>query len=124
MTWLAVALGGACGAMARYGLFLWLAPNPAKFPLATFIANVGGCFLAGVLYVLMTHAVIPHTWRPLLAVGFLGAFTTFSTFSLEALLLWQNQLTTIALSYVAATLMGCLLAVWLGYLGSQFLFSQ
>ena len=124
MTWLAVALGGAFGAMARYGVFLWLTPHPGKFPIATFAANICGCFLAGVLYVSITHGAIPQPWRPLLAIGFLGAFTTFSTFSLEALLLWQNQFPAVAFFYVAATVVGCLLAVWLGYVGSQFLFSQ
>lgn len=122
--WLTVALGGALGATARYGLFLWLNPHPAQFPWATFAANVSGCFLAGCLFVLLNQTLISPAWRPLLAVGFLGAFTTFSTFSLEALLLWQNQQATIALLYVAATFVSCLLAVWLGYLGCQLLFSQ
>ena len=124
MIWLAVALGGALGAVARYGVFIWLTPPPGKFPIATFAVNVCGCFLAGILYVLITHAAISQVWRPLLAVGFLGAFTTFSTFSLEALLLWQNQQALVAVSYVVATLLCCLLAVWLGYLASQFLISQ
>ena len=124
MMWLAIALGGALGAVARYGIFLSLTPHPGKFPIATFAVNVCGCFLAGVLYVLITHAAISQAWRPLLAVGFLGAFTTFSTFSLEAFLLWQNQFPGVAFSYVVATLLCCLFAVWLGYLGSQFLFSQ
>ena len=124
MMWLAVALGGALGAMARYGIFISLTPHPSKFPITTFAVNVCGCFFAGVLYVLITHAAISQAWRPLLAVGFLGAFTTFSTFSLEALLLCQNQLAGVAFLYVVATLLCCLLAVWLGYLGSQFLFSQ
>lgn len=124
MTWLAVALGGALGAIARYGLFVWLSPPAGKFPTATYVANIGGCFLAGLLYVLLTQTIIQQAWRPLLAVGFLGAFTTFSTFSLEALLLWQNQFTIVAILYVAATLVGCLTAVWLGYMCSHFFFSQ
>jgi CrcB protein len=124
MSWLAVAFGGALGAMMRYGVFIWLTPHPSKFPVATFAVNVCGCFMAGILYVAITHAAVPQAWRPLLAVGFLGAFTTFSTFSLEALLLWQNQLAAVAFFYVVVTLFSCLLAVWLGYLSSQFLFSQ
>jgi CrcB protein len=124
MTWLAVALGGALGAMARYGVFIWLSPHSGKFPTATYIANVCGCFLAGALYVWMAQAIIPQAWRPLIAVGFLGAFTTFSTFSLEALLLWQNQLTAIAAAYIVATLVSCLFAVWLGYVCSHLFLSQ
>lgn len=124
MTWLVVALGGAFGAVARYGVFVWLAPHPEKFPTATFLVNVGGCFLAGILYVLLTQTAVAHAWRPLLAVGFLGAFTTFSTFSLEALLLWQNQSLGVAAIYVVATTVGCLLAVWSGYTCSHIFFSQ
>lgn len=124
MTWFAVALGGALGALARYGLFVWLSPHTGKFPTATYVANICGCFIAGAFYLLMTQAVVPQTWRPLIAVGFLGAFTTFSTFSLEAFLLWQNQFTVVAALYIVATVAGCLLAVWLGYACSHFFFSQ
>lgn len=124
MTWLAVAFGGALGAMARYGVFVWLTPHPGKFPIATYFANVCGCFIAGALYVLMAQAIIPQPWRPLLAIGFLGAFTTFSTFSLEALLLWQNQFASLAVWYVVATVASCLFAVWLGHFCTHFFVSQ
>ena len=124
MTWLIVALGGALGAMARYGIFVWLSPHPGKFPIATYLANIGGCFLAGALYVLMAQSVIPNGWRPFIAIGFLGAFTTFSTFSLEALLLWQNQLAPLAAFYAAATLVSCLISVWLGHTAASAVFSQ
>lgn len=125
MTWLAVAIGGAIGAMARYGLLLSLSHRPDRFPVATFLANLCGCFLMGVLYVLIVQrGLIPTCWRPFLTVGFLGAFTTFSTFSLEALLLWQNQQPLIAVLYVTTSVVGCLLAVWLGYTAMHFYFSQ
>lgn len=116
MTWLMVALGGALGAMGRYGLSVWLVPQPGKFPSATFCANVVGCFVMGVFYMLMVNrALIPISWRPFLTVGLLGAFTTFSTFSLEAFWLWQHQQVALAALYVVATLVGCLAAVWAGY---------
>ena len=116
MSWILVALGGAVGAVARYSLTLWLAPPPGKFPLATFSANMLGCFAMGILYVLIVHkALIPVSWRPFLTIGMLGAFTTFSTFSLEALWLWQHEHFGLAATYVVATVAGCLLAVWAGY---------
>lgn len=116
MTWLAVALGGALGSLARYGLSLWLAPPPGKFPIATFCANVFGCLVMGLFYALMVkRAVIPMSWQPFLAVGLLGGFTTFSSFSLEAYWLWLHQHHALALFYVVATLVGCLLAVWAGH---------
>jgi len=115
-TWLMVALGGALGAIGRYGLSVWLAPQPGKFPFATFCANVLGCFVMGVFYMLIVNrAMIPVTWRPFLTVGLLGAFTTFSTFSLEAFWLWQHQQFSLAAVYVAATLAACMVAVWMGY---------
>jgi CrcB protein len=124
MNWLAVALGGALGAVFRYGVSVWLAPQPGKFPFATFAVNVSGCFVAGALYVLIAQAIIPQAWRPLLAIGFLGAFTTFSAFSLEALLLWQHQLASLAALYVVSTVLSCLFAVWLGHFCTHFFFSQ
>ena|SRR5688572_17554166 len=115
MTWLMVALGGALGAMGRYGLSVWLTPQPGKFPTATFCANVIGCFVMGVFYVLIVQrAMIPVTWRPFLTIGLLGAFTTFSTFSLEAFWLWQHQQIALAAVYVLITLGACLMAVWAG----------
>ena len=116
MAWWMVAAGGALGALGRYGLSVWLAPQPGKFPSATFCANVLGCLVMGALYMLIhQRAILPMSWRPFLTVGLLGAFTTFSTFSLEAFWLWQHQQTALAALYVAATLAGCLIAVWLGY---------
>lgn len=121
MVWLSVAAGGAFGAMTRFGLSSWLTPEPGKFPIATFTANITGCFLMGVLYVVvMDKHVLPMAWRPFLMVGFLGAFTTFSTFSIEALGLWQTQHFSLALSYVLATMVVSILAVWSGYSLSEF----
>jgi CrcB protein len=113
MQWLAVAIGGALGAMARYGVISFLAPVVGnRFPLGTLVVNISGSFLIGVCYVVLDEklAVSPE-WRLLTMTGFLGAFTTFSTFSLDALVLWDKGLPMIALSYVLATVIGCLLAV-------------
>ncbi len=115
MMWFMVALGGAFGALARFGLSAWLAPQPGKFPYATFTANVMGCLLMGFLYILIVEkaSVGPHV-RPLLMVGFLGAFTTFSSFSIEALALWQSHQVSTAVLYVVCTLTSCLLATFIG----------
>lgn len=115
MIWLYVACGGAFGAMARFGLHSILAPQPGKFPTATFLANVIGCLVMGVVYTMIVEKpFISPTVKPLIMVGFLGAFTTFSSFSLEALSLWQTQHFLTAVTYVVSSLLGCLLAVYLG----------
>ena len=113
MQWLAVALGGALGAMARYAVSLWIFPaNSHKFPVATLSVNVLGSFLMGLLFVfIVERAALPVEMRSLLMVGFLGAFTTYSTFSLDALNLWQNGHLFLALVYVLATVVLCLVAV-------------
>ncbi|MGY2061256.1 fluoride efflux transporter FluC, partial [Nocardia gipuzkoensis] len=79
-----IAIGGSLGALARYGLAeLWPTP-PEGFPWATFTTNVSGCFLIGVLMVLITDIWIAHRLlRPFLGVGVLGGFTTFSTYTNE-----------------------------------------
>lgn len=113
MQWLAVAFGGALGAMGRFALTTWLFPVMGpRFPLGTLVANLAGCFLAGVVYVLIVDkGIVPPEYRPLLITGFLGALTTFSTFSLDAFLLWENGYPTTAALYALLTFVGCLFAV-------------
>ena len=113
MIWLAVALGGALGAVGRYGLTHHLLPVGAKqFPWGTLTANIVGSVLLGVCYVLLVEKQwVAIEWRPFLMVGFLGAFTTYSTFALESFLLWQSGQIHFAISYAMASLLGCILAV-------------
>ena len=113
MHWIAVAIGGALGALARYGISTWVfAISSHKFPYATLAVNVLGSFLMGILFVLVIEkAALPAEMRSLLMVGFLGAFTTFSTFSLDALGLWQNGHLFMALIYILATVILCLIAI-------------
>ena len=106
IVWLAVALGGAIGAMARFGVskvathFL----GPA-FPWGTLAANISGSFLMGVLIVwLSRHEPQTIAMRAFLTVGLLGAFTTFSTFSLDAVTLFKDRTLMIASGYVAASI--------------------
>jgi len=113
MHWIAVAIGGALGALARYGISTWVfAISSHKFAYATLAVNVLGSFLMGILFVLVIEkAALPAEMRSLLMVGFLGAFTTFSTFSLDALGLWQNGHLFMALIYILATVILCLIAI-------------
>jgi|SRR5690554_5090181 len=113
MPWLFVASGGALGAVLRFYITAYLYPVAGdRFPFGTLLANVVGCFLVALLYVVIVEkAMLPAYWRHLLITGFLGALTTFSTFSLDALLLWQNGAPALAIYYVLATLVLCLLAV-------------
>ena len=119
MHWLAVAVGGALGAMARYGVSsIIFNPSSQKFPWATMSVNVLGSFVMGMLFVIIVEkGALPAEMRSLLMVGFLGAFTTFSTFSLDALGLWQNGHLLLALVYAMGTVVLCLaaisVAVWL-----------
>ena len=113
MHWLAVAIGGALGAMARYAVSTWIFNATShKFPYATLTVNVLGSFVMGILFVIIVErAALPAEMRGLLMIGFLGAFTTFSTFSLDALGLWQNGHLFVALVYVLATVALCLVAI-------------
>ncbi|MDE0748081.1 MAG: fluoride efflux transporter CrcB [Porticoccaceae bacterium] len=113
MHWLAVAVGGALGSMARYALSTWIfQASSHKFPYATLTVNVLGSFVMGVLFVIIVEkAALPSEMRSLLMIGFIGAFTTFSTFSLDALGLWQNGHLFMALLYTLATVILCLIAI-------------
>lgn len=107
----AIALGGGLGALARYGLAQLWPTRPGGFPWATFVTNVVGCLLIGVLMVLVTEVWAAHPLvRPLLGVGFLGGFTTFSTYAVETRGLLTPGTVVLAFGYVAGTLVAALLA--------------
>ena len=111
-----IALGGAGGALARYGLYVLVhGEGPLRFPWATLAVNGLGSFAIGIAYVLIIERGMLHPdWRHIAMIGFLGAFTTFSTFSLEALSLFEAGQLSLALGYVALSVVACLLAVWAG----------
>jgi CrcB protein len=113
MHWLAVAMGGALGSMARYALSTWIFQvSSHKFPYGTLTVNVLGSFLMGVLFVVIVEkAALPSEMRSLLMIGFMGAFTTFSAFSLDAVVLWQNGNFFMALIYTLATVILCIIAI-------------
>ncbi len=82
---LIIGIGGFLGAVTRYGVAIWIGQRWGRsFPLGTFVINITGSFLIGLLMTLMTEKIIENPqWRLLLVVGFLGAYTTFSTFEYE-----------------------------------------
>lgn len=116
MIWLWIALGGALGAMARYWLAGWvfrLAGQP--FPYGTLTVNLLGSFAIGVAWVWL----VQQQWgseqhKQVLMIGFLGAFTTFSTFSLESIALLQQERWLAFGGYVGFSVVGCLLATAAG----------
>ncbi|WP_406271314.1 fluoride efflux transporter CrcB [Nocardia sp. NBC_00881] len=108
---LVVAAGGAFGASARYGLAQWLPARHGHVPWATFLTNVTGCFLIGVLMVAVTEIWVVHPLvRLFLGVGVLGGFTTFSTYVSEIRDLLRPDTIAVAVGYLAGTLICALLA--------------
>jgi len=115
LSWISVAAGGASGACARYGLGLLMSGHTTRLPLGTLLANLIGCFLAGVLTSWYLHrGTIPGVGYLLLMTGFLGGFTTFSAFSVDTLRLVEAGQGSLALVNVALNLFGSILAVTLG----------
>ena len=120
MVWIAVASGGALGAMARHAVNKWVHHGwPfARFPLATLVVNVSGCFTVGVLAGLIATGRLPMraNWREFVFVGLLGGFTTFSTFGLDTMTLLRGGEAGQALANVALHIIGGLGAVYVGFL--------
>jgi CrcB protein len=106
-----VALGGAIGSVARYLLAMAVDQQwPGSFPLGTFLVNVSGCFLIGLISDLTDNLL----WRQLLMTGVMGGYTTFSSFSLQSIRLARSGAPLIGSGYVLASLAACLIATLLG----------
>jgi CrcB protein len=119
MTWVAVAVGGAIGSVARYGATVWLVRYPVGrvFPSAVFLVNILGCLVIGLLAGggASGRIVMGDTTRVFLMAGLLGGFTTFSTFGLDTHLLLRAGEMGPALLNVAGQVGLGLLAVWAGF---------
>lgn len=115
-----IALGGAAGALARYWMSSWVYRLLGTgFPWGTLAVNVAGSLAIGFLAVYLLDRTHSTEWRALLIVGFLGAFTTFSTFSLETLTLIEEAELGRAIANAAISVVACLAATWLGTVAAR-----
>jgi CrcB protein len=113
----AIATGGALGAPARYEVAQLIHVAKDTFPWATFWTNVSGSFLLGFLLILVIERFPPSRYlRPFFATGFLGAFTTFSTFAVETDLLIKDGHAVLGIVYALGSLAAGFAAVWAGSL--------
>ncbi|MFR9777592.1 FluC/FEX family fluoride channel [Micromonospora sp. MS34] len=110
----AIAAGGGLGALSRAGVQTLFPHPPAGFPWATFGVNLAGCLLIGVLMAVITARPAGPLVRPFLGVGVLGGFTTFSAYAVDVQRTVAEGAPGTALAYLAATVIGALLAVWTG----------
>ena len=115
MIWLAVALGGALGALLRHAVASWLGPHePDAFPWSTWAVNIAGCLAIGLILAVLERARFGDSARAFLVTGLLGSFTTFSTFGHETwCLIERGRLGTAGL-YLATSLVVGLAAVGAG----------
>jgi len=121
VAFIAVAAGGACGACLRYAVSIML-PVPAdRLSVAILLVNIVGCLLAGIAIAWwMPKGVLGAAAGLLVITGVLGAFTTFSAFSVDTLRLFMDGLIGQALLSIGLNVVGSLMAVWVGWwLGSQ-----
>lgn len=133
MNILLVGVGGFLGAIARYGLSQWMKASainsasvmnsftnlflhsfPHSFPTATFVINILGCFIMGLIVQYVRNAQLYPTVSLFLGVGVLGAFTTFSAFGFETIELIRANELRLALAYAMGSVVVCLLAIYLG----------
>jgi CrcB protein len=115
LKYLVVGIGGFIGANARFIVAQWAAQRwgPA-FPYGTFIINITGCFILGLFATLMLRFAWNDNWRLLIAIGFVGAYTTFSTFEYDTLqLAAQNQWSRALVNILGSVLLG-FIAAYLG----------
>ena len=118
---LAIALGGAAGSLLRYWMSTGIYALVGRtFPYGTLVVNVAGSLLMGFLYVLLVERLaLSVEWRAALLIGVLGAFTTFSTFSMETFALFEDGERLKALMNILLSVTLCLVAVWLGVVAGR-----
>lgn len=113
----AISLGAISGALSRYYLSLWFVQRfGVAFPYGTFFVNISGCFLMGLIFTLATETVITITpeVRLLIATGFLGSYTTFSTYALDTVILFSAKRFVLGLIYWAGSAIVGIVSVKLG----------
>ncbi len=116
-----ISLGGVAGANARFflGQFVTEKFSKSAFPWGTFLINITGSLLLGLFMELSRLHKWDDNWRLLLAVGFLGAYTTFSAFEYESVKLMMNGQLGVALRYILGSVIIGLAGVWLGILAGR-----
>jgi len=120
MAYLLAALGGALGALARWGVATALPHDPGGWPWATLLVNLTGCLLIGVLLAVLLSRFPASSWaRPFLAVGVLGGYTTFSTFAVEVVRSVEVGAGLIAAGYLLTSVLGGVACVVLGLVGAR-----
>jgi CrcB protein len=116
----ALGLGGVLGALSRYAITLGLPNRADQFPWATLLINLTGSAVLGfVLVLIIEQFPRGRLARPVIGTGFLGAYTTFSTFMVDAVQLIRVGRAGLAVVYVLASLVGGLGAAWLGMTGAR-----
>jgi CrcB protein len=116
----AIALGGALGTPARYGVGQLIHIAPGSFPWATFWTNLTGSFALGFVLALLLELYPPTRYlRPFVATGFLGAYTTYSTFAVETVLLLKDGHVRVALAYATSSLVAGFAVAWAGLLAGR-----
>jgi CrcB protein len=111
-----IGVGGALGALARYQLAAMIqARIPAGFPWGTFVVNISGCLVMGIAATLLTDRLVVHpNWRFLIPIGFIGAYTTFSTFEYETFRAVTEGAWVVGGLNVLASVVAGYAALWLG----------
>jgi len=120
-TIVAIAIAGALGALARYGVDGFVSRRlPAAFPWGTFVVNISGAFVLGLLMTLMTEQLTTAPWlRAALTIGLLGAYTTFSTLSYETYRLLEDGAVGLAAANMLGSMAAGLFAVYLGVVAGR-----
>ena len=120
MTYLLAALGGALGALARWGIAEALPHARGAWPWSTLLINLTGCLMLGVLFAVLAARVPEPSWvRPFVGVGVLGGYTTYSTFAVEIVDLGRTGATLAAAGYLLVSMVGGVLAVVLGAVAAR-----
>jgi fluoride exporter len=116
-----VGIGGFAGSIARYALGVWIYDRlGTRFPYGTFVINITGCFLIGVILTVLDSRIgVPPAWRLAIPIGFIGAYTTFSTFEYETFRSVHSGQASIGLLNIALSVIVGYFAVWLGVMAGR-----
>lgn len=121
MKYLMIALGGSVGAIARYAVGSYIGNRMGtRFPYGTFVINISGSFVIGLAMTILSERThISRSWLYLVPIGFVGAYTTFSTFEFETLRLMQDGQSFAALLNVALSVVVGFVMVWIGMVAGR-----